>query len=70
QTEKLINSAIVDYAKEHLVLVIAHRLNTITNADNIYVLEQGKIIEQGNYQQLYQQHGKLWQLAHAGAQHD
>ncbi len=70
QTEKLINSAIVDYAKDHLVLVIAHRLNTITNADNIYVLEQGKIIEQGNYQQLYQQHGKLWQLAHAGAQHD
>ncbi|MFY8326313.1 thiol reductant ABC exporter subunit CydD [Pseudoalteromonas sp. ZZD1] len=70
QTEKLINSAIVDYAKDHLVLVIAHRLNTITNADNIYVLEQGKIIEQGNYQQLYQQHGKLWQLASVGAQHD
>lgn len=70
QTEKIINTAIVDYAKEHLVLVIAHRLNTITNADNIYVLEQGKIIEQGNYQQLYQQQGKLWQLAHTGAQHD
>lgn len=70
QTEKLINTAITDYANDHLVLVIAHRLNTITHADTIYVLEQGKIIEQGNYQKLYQQQGKLWQLACVGAKND
>ncbi|MCQ8877189.1 thiol reductant ABC exporter subunit CydD [Pseudoalteromonas shioyasakiensis] len=70
QTEKLINNAIVEYAKDHLVMVIAHRLNTITQADTIYVLEQGKIIEQGTYQQLCQQQGKLWQLSIAGATHE
>jgi len=70
QTEKLINTAITDYANDHLVLVIAHRLNTITHADTIYVLEQGKIIEQGSYEQLCQQQGKLWQLAIAGATHE
>lgn len=70
QTEKLINTAITDYANDHLVLVIAHRLNTITHADTIYVLEQGKIIEQGNYHKLYQQQGKLWQLACVGAKND
>lgn len=70
QTEKLINTAITDYANDHLVLVIAHRLNTITGADTIYVLEQGKIIEQGSYEQLCQQQGKLWQLAIAGATHE
>lgn len=70
QTEKLINTAITDYANDHLVLVIAHRLNTITGADTIYVLEQGKIIEQGSYEKLYQQQGKLWQLVTAGAMHE
>ena len=70
QTEKLINTAITDYANDHLVLVIAHRLNTITQADTIYVLEQGKIIEQGSCEQLCQQQGKLWQLAIAGATHE
>ncbi|NRA61194.1 MAG: ATP-binding cassette domain-containing protein, partial [Psychrobium sp.] len=51
-TEQIIQHAITQYAKEHLVIVIAHRLNTIIDAKNIIVLADGKVIEQGTHQQL------------------
>ncbi|MEY8214183.1 MAG: thiol reductant ABC exporter subunit CydD, partial [Colwellia sp.] len=44
QTEQIITQSINDYAKNHLVIVIAHRLQTVMNAKNIMVLEQGKVI--------------------------
>ncbi|WP_404339266.1 thiol reductant ABC exporter subunit CydD [Pseudoalteromonas mariniglutinosa] len=65
QTETAINKTITDYANNHLVLVIAHRLNTIAHAQQIFVMDHGEIIEHGDYQQLYQQQGKLWQLINA-----
>ena len=37
--------------------VIAHRLKTIENADQILVIQQGEIVEQGNHQELMQQQG-------------
>jgi len=39
--------------------VIAHRLSTIVRADKVVVLEQGRIVEQGGYQELLEQRGKL-----------
>jgi ABC-type multidrug transport system fused ATPase/permease subunit len=42
------------------VIAIAHRLSTIVSADKIVVLEKGKIIEQGSYQELIDQRGALW----------
>ncbi len=44
------------------VFVIAHRLSTIRNADLILVLEQGRIIERGNHQELIDQRGRYYQL--------
>lgn len=44
------------------VFVIAHRLSTIQNANAIMVLEQGKIIERGNHEDLLKQKGKYYQL--------
>ena len=47
------------------MLVVAHRLSTIQHADNIIVLQNGEIIEQGNHQQLLKNKGhyyKLYQL--------
>ncbi len=66
QTEHLINQAIRDYAKDHLVLVIAHRLNTVKHADNIYVMQQGHIVEAGQYQQLTKQAGLFAKLVSQG----
>ncbi len=59
QTEQLINQAICEYAKNHLVLVIAHRLNTVKHADTLYVMQQGSIVESGRYKQLVNERGYL-----------
>jgi ATP-binding cassette subfamily B protein len=44
------------------VFIIAHRLSTVRNADQILVLEHGQIIEQGNHESLLEQKGKYYQL--------
>lgn len=44
-------------------IVVAHRLSTIKNCDRIYVLDKGKIAEQGNYAELMKQKGMFYQLA-------
>ncbi len=44
--------------------VIAHRLSTVKNANCIMVMEQGRIIERGDHQELLDQKGKYYQLCH------
>ena len=51
-SERLIQKAIEDIAKRITVIVVAHRLSTIVNSDYIYVLKNGRIIEEGTYLQL------------------
>lgn len=63
QSEQAILAAIKEISQGHTSLVIAHRLSTIVDADKIVVMAQGKILEQGNHQQLLQINGaykKLW----------
>jgi len=65
QSEQAILTAINEVAKNRTSLVIAHRLSTIIDSDNIIVMSEGKIVEQGNHQQLLALHGKyskMWQL--------
>ena len=65
QSEQAILSAIKEVAEHRTSLVIAHRLSTIVDADNIIVMQQGEIVEQGTHQQLITEKGyyyKMWQL--------
>ncbi len=56
-TEMLIQKSLQELAKGRTCLVVAHRLSTIKNADEIAVISQGKIIEMGNHEALLKQNG-------------
>jgi ATP-binding cassette subfamily B protein len=64
-SEQLILESLKEVAEKHTTLVIAHRLSTIIDADNIIVLDKGKVVEQGRHQQLLELEGlyaHLWEL--------
>lgn len=64
-SEKLIVDAMHKVTRGRTAIIIAHRLSTIADADNILVMDQGRLVEQGNHEQLLSQGGKykrLWQL--------
>jgi len=63
-TERDIQTALDNAAKNRTTLVIAHRLSTIVNADKIIVMEEGRIAEQGTHDQLLKKRGlyaTLWE---------
>ena len=62
ETELLIQDSLEKMRSVGTMLIVAHRLSTIQHADNIIVLSQGKILEQGTHQQLLARHGRYYQL--------
>ncbi|HLP92226.1 MAG TPA: heterocyst formation ABC transporter subunit HepA [Nostocaceae cyanobacterium] len=59
-SERLIQDSLEKLSVGRTVIAIAHRLSTIAKADKVVVLEQGRIVEQGKYQELLELKGKLW----------
>ena len=64
RTEALIEKGMDQLMEGRTVFVIAHRLSTVRNSNAIMVLEQGKIVERGDHEDLLQQKGKYYQLYH------
>ena len=65
KNEVSVQKAISNLVKDKTVVMIAHRLKTIKNADHIIVLDQGRIAEEGNHEELLKKKGlyqKLWNL--------
>ena len=61
-TEKEIQKNLENVSKDKTTLIIAHRLSTAANADNIIVLDQGVIIEQGTHESLLLEKGKYFEM--------
>lgn len=65
KSEQAILQALREIAREHTSLVIAHRLSTVIDADQILVLHQGRVVERGSHDELLNQQGHyatLWQV--------
>ena len=62
KTELLIGKAMDNLMRGKTCFVVAHRLSTIANADNILVLKEGKIVETGTHKQLIKKHGFYFKL--------
>uniref|UniRef100_A0A7C3J5R2 ABC transporter ATP-binding protein n=1 Tax=candidate division WOR-3 bacterium TaxID=2052148 RepID=A0A7C3J5R2_UNCW3 len=62
ETEHLIQDAISKIMKDRTTIAIAHRLSTIQDADKIYVLNKGRIVEEGNHKELIAKKNYYWEL--------
>lgn len=62
RTEALVQKGMDGLMEGRTTFVIAHRLSTVRNSDCIMVLEQGRIIERGNHEQLMEEKGRYYQL--------
>ena len=65
QTEQAIQQTLAEVAEDHTTLVIAHRLSTVVDADQILVMEQGRVRERGTHRELLElggQYAAMWEL--------
>jgi len=62
-SEKLIQEAIEKIAEETTVVVVAHRLSTVVHSDYIYVLEEGRLVEEGTFTDLCDHRGVCYEMA-------
>jgi ATP-binding cassette, subfamily B, bacterial MsbA len=70
ESERLIQQALASFQRDRTVIVVAHRLSTIMDADQILVFEKGRLVEQGNHRSLIQKQGRYthyWSLQTQGA---
>ena len=62
ESEQYIQKSIFSIAGKKTTIIIAHRLSTIRHANLIVVMDKGRIVEQGSYEELLQQRGAFWKM--------
>jgi ABC-type multidrug transport system fused ATPase/permease subunit len=62
ESERLVQAAFERAGKGRTMVVVAHRLATVQNADVIFVLGDGQLLEQGNHNELLKKRGVYWQM--------
>jgi ATP-binding cassette, subfamily B, putative efflux pump len=62
ESEHFIQEALEKLARDRTTFIVAHRLSTITNADTIVVIEDGKVVEQGTHKELMEKQGSYYKL--------
>ena len=64
-SERAVQKALEEMHNDRTILIIAHRLSTVLNADRIVVVDAGRIVEQGTREELLSNNGKfskMWEL--------
>lgn len=64
ETEEIITEVIDSHLQNKIVIIAAHRLNTVKSADRIIVLENGSIIETGSHKDLIEKRGRYYKMLH------
>ncbi len=65
ESEELIWESIYELAKSKTILVISHRLANVVDAEKIYVMKNGEVVESGNHEQLYKDQGEYYSMIEA-----
>ncbi|MGD0341533.1 MAG: peptidase domain-containing ABC transporter, partial [Bacteroidales bacterium] len=61
-TEKVIVNNLAGFFKGKTVIIVAHRLSTVRDADKIVVMDEGRIVETGSHSELIAKHGAYYKL--------
>ena len=64
KSEMLVRNATREIMKNKISFIIAHRLSTIKDCDKILLMQNGKVIEEGNHESLMEKQGEYYKLIH------